>query len=168
MADLIQLNVTGLDGVLETLKQLPAEVVSKRGGPVKLALAKGARMLRDAVRDAAPVRTGLLRSAIVAKRGKMRGQGERYIVTVKKETKIYAKTRANTRSGRAGKEYQTEGPLFYARFTEYGTKHEPARPWLRPTAEANGQRIVDTVNADLVRRVELLVAKIARANGVPK
>ena len=168
MANLMQLNVTGLDGVLTTLTQLPASVVSKRGGPVKLALAKGARMLRDAVRDAAPVRTGRLRSAIVAKRGKMRGQGERYIVTVKKETKIYAKNRANRRSGRAGKEYQTEGPLFYARFSEYGTKHEPARPWFRPAAEANAQRIVDTVNSDLVQRVNQIVAKLARANGVPR
>ena len=47
MPDLIRLEVSGIDGVLDTLKSLPAEVVSKRGGPVKLALAKGARLLRE-------------------------------------------------------------------------------------------------------------------------
>jgi hypothetical protein len=32
----VDLKVTGIDGVLDLLRKLPPEVVSKRGGPVKL------------------------------------------------------------------------------------------------------------------------------------
>ena len=162
MADFMQLNVTGLDGLLETLKQLPAEVVSKRGGPVKFAMAKGARMLRDAaaVSLAAAIAadgsdsTGETVNALVAQRGKYRGQGERYVVRVKSKAYVSAR-KGKTTTIRTGN------------LLEYGSKQQRATPWLRPAAEANAQRIVDTVNADLVRRVEPIVAKIARANGVP-
>ena len=164
MADqFMQLNVTGLDGVLETLKQLPAEVVSKRGGPVKLALAKGARMLKDAAKVtlAAAVAadgsdsTGETVKALVAQRGKYRGQGERYVVRVKSKAYVSAR-KGKTTTVRTGN------------LLEYGSKQQRATPWLRPAAEANAQRIVDTVNTELLARVDRLVKAIARANGVPK
>jgi HK97 gp10 family phage protein len=31
----------------------------------------------------------------------------------------------------------------YAMFSEFGTKHEPARPWMRPTFDATKQKAVD-------------------------
>ncbi len=163
MAEYMQLNVTGLDGVLETLKQLPAEVVSKRGGPVKLALAKGARMLKDAAKVslAAAIAadgsdsTGETVKALVAQRGKYRGNGERYVVRVK--SKAYV-------SARKGKTTTIRN----ANLLEYGSKQQKATPWLRPAAESNAQRIVDAVNSDLVRRVDRIVKKLARENGVPK
>ena len=163
MADkFIDLKVTGLDGVLETLKQLPAEIVSKRGGPVKLALAKGARMLRDAAKVAMQQQidrdgsdsTGETVKALIASRGKYRGRGEKYVVRVRSKSYI---------SARKGKTTTQRN----ANLLEYGSKSQPATPWLRPTAEANAQRIVDAVNADLVRRVDLIVKKLARSNGVP-
>lgn len=43
----VEVNLRGVEGVIATLKSLPPEIVSKRGGPVKLALAKGARLIRD-------------------------------------------------------------------------------------------------------------------------
>ena len=36
----VEFKLQGVDGVLATLQSLPAEVVSKRGGPVKAALRK--------------------------------------------------------------------------------------------------------------------------------
>lgn len=164
MADeLIQLKVTGLDGVIETLRQLPAEVVSKRGGPVKLALAKGARTLRDAAKTTlfqavlkdGSDSTGETVKALVAQRGKYRGQGERYVVRVKQKSYINAHG-SKTTTQRA------------ANLLEYGSKQQLATPWLRPAAQANAQRIVDAVNADLLARVDRIVNKLARANGVPK
>jgi hypothetical protein len=44
----VEIQLTGLDGVLATLQSLPAEVVSKRGGPVKAALRKGALVILKA------------------------------------------------------------------------------------------------------------------------
>ena len=73
----VDVKLTGVDGVLKTLSSLPAEVVSKRGGPVKAALAKGARFLRDRERDnlravlePGDESTGLLEQNIIASRGK--------------------------------------------------------------------------------------------------
>lgn len=153
MSDLVQLKVSGLDGVLETLRQLPPEIVSKGGGPVKLALAKGARMLRDAARENlarvadTEESTGLLEENVVSKRGKMVG-GEKQIVTVR--NKLYpgrsAKGAATTRKS--------------AHLLEYGSKRQAATPWLRPAAAANWQRIVDAVSSDLVRRVNLIKRKL--------
>ena len=159
MTDLLRLEVSGIDGVLDTLKSLPANVVSKNGGPVKLALAKGARLLRDAARAAAPVKTGLLRENIIVRRGKYEGKGELYVVKVKTIAKRYVNNSRNRRQDRVGKRYEIDGPAFYGRFLEYGTKKMPAKAWLRPAAQANAQKIIDTVSADLVRRVNLIVKK---------
>ena len=163
MANLMQLNVTGLDGVLTTLTQLPASVVSKRGGPVKLALAKGARMLKDAAKVTLTAAiaadgsdsTGETVKALVAQRGKYRGNGERYVVRVKSKAYVSAR-KGKTTTIRTGN------------LLEYGSKQQRATPWLRPAAEANAQRIVDTVNSDLVQRVNQIVTNLARANGVPR
>lgn len=156
---MIELKVTGLDGVLDTLKALPPEIVSKRGGPVKLALAKGARLLRDAARVnlAAAIAqdgsdtTGTTLKNLVATRGKYSGNGEKYVVRVRKKSYINANG-ARTNTARS------------AQLLEYGSKKQQATPWLRPAAEANAQRIVDTVNADLARRVNLIVKKLQAQN----
>jgi len=165
MADYVQLKVTGMEGVLETLKSLPAEVVSKRGGPVKLSLAKGARMLRDAakVQLAQSIAingsdsTGTTVKSVIATRGKVGAgfNGEKYLVRVKNTTFLSA----------SGKKVST---LMTANLLEWGSKHQSATPWLRPAAQANAQRIVDTVSADLVRRVNLIVKKLAIQNKVPQ
>lgn len=154
---LIQLNVTGLDGVLETMQSLPAEVVSKRGGPVKLALAKGARMLRDAAKVALEQAvaqdgsdsTGETVKALIAQRGKYRGNGERYVVRVRQKAYI------NTHGSKTTTQRS-------ANLLEYGSKQQAATPWLRPAAQANAQRIVDAVNEDLVKRVDRIVARLQR------
>lgn len=155
MTDLIRLEVSGIDGVLETLKSLPAEVVSKRGGPVKLALAKGARLLRDAAKDnlARAIEqdgsdsTGTLLNSLVARRGKYDGKGELYYVGIKRKVKYRNAHNAETTAMRAGA------------LLEYGGKKQAATPWLVPAARANAQKIIDTVSADLVRRVNLIVKK---------
>ena len=156
---MLELKVTGLDGALETLQSLPAEIVSKRGGPVKLALAKGARMLRDAakLRLAQAIAqdgqdsTGTTLANLVATRGKYAGNGELYVVRVRSKRYTNAK---------GGKTTTTRT----ASLLEYGSKQQTATPWLRPAASANAQRIVDTVNADLVRRVNMVVKQLQARN----
>ena len=156
---MIELKVTGLDGVLETLQSLPAEIVSKKGGPVKLALAKGARMLRDAAKinlaqaiaQGGEDSTGTTLKNLTTGRGKYSGKGEMYLVRMKRVSYTNAK-KGKTTTTRTGS------------LLEYGSKDQPATPWLRPAASANAQRIVDTVNEDLVRRVNLIVKKLQREN----
>src|SRR5690606_17498982 len=91
----VEMQLQGVDGVLDMLRKLPAEVVSKRGGPVKLALAKGARFLRDRAKENlrrqialnGDESTGLLEKSVIASRGKppLSGKGERYLVRVKRK-----------------------------------------------------------------------------------
>lgn len=157
----VEFEISGINGVLDTLRSLPPEVVSKRGGPVKLALAKGARLIRDearknlqaAISQGGDVSTGLLLKNVIASRGKAPtgGKGERYLVRVKRKT--YA--------AEGGKPVTT---LKTANLLEYGSSHQPATPWLRPAVRAKGQQAVSVIVADLNRRIELTVKKLAAQN----
>lgn len=158
------LELKGLDGVLRTLQELPPEVVSKAGGPVKRALRKGALvLLQEAALNLARAtdnlstddqeNTGLLLSALVATRGKAPngGNGERYLVRVKRLS------------------YQRPGPatttLATTNLLEYGSEKQPAEPWLRPAFAAKAQQAIQTVETELVKDIDRVVRKLARQNG---
>lgn len=156
----VEVKLTGVDGVLKTLQSLPAEVVSKRGGPVKAALAKGARFVRDqerknlqAVLEPGDESTGLLAQNIIASRGKppTSGRGERYLVRVKR--KMYP--------GRKGEQVST---LKSAQIKEYGSAKQPARSFIRRTVQESGGQAIEIVTKDLAARVQKVVAKLASQN----
>lgn len=156
----VEVKLTGVDGVLKTLQSLPAEVVSKRGGPVKAALAKGARFVRDqerknlqAVLEPGDESTGLLAQNIIASRGKppTSGRGERYLVRVKR--KMYP--------GRKGEQVST---LKSAQIKEYGSTKQPARSFIRRTVQESGGQAIEIVTKDLAARVQKIVAKLAAQN----
>jgi HK97 gp10 family phage protein len=159
--DLYALEVKGFDTVLDTLKSLPAEVVSKNGGPVRRALAKGARLARDMIKASAPVRTGTLRANVASGKGRT-AAGERQVVRILPAVGTYANTRFNRRKRRSGKKYEMGGPAYYWRFLEYGTKKARAQPFILPAVTAGRAQIMETVQADLVRGVDRIVKKLAR------
>ncbi len=164
----IELKLTGADGVLALLESLPPEVVSKRGGPVKSALRKGALVILNAEKanlqtvmghmvDGEQIEsTGLLLKNLVVKRGKppTGGKGERYITTVKRA--IYP--------GRKGKRPVTTREN--AARLEYGTsdQRQPAEPWIRPAGLARAQQALDTVTRELVKGIDRVVKKLAAQN----
>lgn len=164
----VEMNLEGMDGVLATLKSLPPEIVSKRGGPVKLALAKGARLIRDeAIKNvkASIARnggqsTGLLEKSIIASRGKapIGGKGERYLVRVKGKAYDGQKLKKGTKSGKRVTTLQT------ANLLEYGSSHQPATPWLRPAVQNKGEQAINVITEDLKRRIDLVVKKLAQQN----
>ncbi|WP_286068805.1 hypothetical protein [Stenotrophomonas sp. 57] len=156
----VELNITGIPGIIRTLSSLPAEVVSKKGGPVKQALAKGARFLRDkerqnlqAVLEPGDESTGLLAQNIIATRGKAPsdGNGERYLVRIKR--RMYP--------GRKGEQVST---LKSAQLKEYGSVHQPARSFIRRTLNERGEETINLVVGDLTVRIDRLVAKLAQQN----
>jgi len=160
----VEMKLHGLDGVLQTLQSLPAEIVSKRGGPVKTALARGARYLRDRAKDNLQAAisqehdesTGLLLQNVVASRGKkpIGSKGEKYLVRVRRKT--YA---------RQGKETVTTRKT--AALMEYGSSQQPARPWLRPAVHQHGQQVIEQVSADVLRGIDRTVAKLRREGRLP-
>lgn len=167
----VEMQLQGVDGVLDMLRKLPAEVVSKRGGPVKLSLANGARFLRDkakdnlrlAIAENGDVSTGLLEKSVIASRGKppLSGKGERYLVRVKR--KAYDGQKLTKRDTRvAPKSRKRVTTLQTANLLEYGSVHQPATPWLRPAVRVHGPATINLITTDLGKRVEKLAAKLAK------
>lgn len=160
----VDLKLEGLTGVLDTLKSLPPEVVSRRGGPVKSALRKGARVIfkeaqqrltvavSNASDDGKRYSTGLLLKNLVVTRGKQPhdGKGERYLVRVRR--KSYA---------RNGKAVTT---LATANLLEYGSVKQQAEPWLRPAFQAKAEDAIKTTESELLRQIDRIVKKLAQQN----
>lgn len=160
----VTLKLEGLDGVLDLLKRLPEETVSKRGGPVKAALRKGAVVilkqeqanLRAVTANATSSEkiesTGLLLKNLVVTRGKAptSGKGERYLVRVRRK--------AYVRKG-GGKAVTT---LQTANLLEYGSEKQPAEPWIRPAFAAKAEEAIRTVERELVKGIDRVVKKLAK------
>lgn len=146
--------LTGVDNVLRLLQSLPADVVSKRGGPVKTALRKGANVIAKQMRanliaaTAGDESTGLLLKNLIVSRGKppSSGKGERYLIRFRR--KSYA--------GRKGKTVTT---LKTAHLLEYGSSKQPAEPFIRPAFTSRAREAIETVERELVAAVDALAKK---------
>lgn len=161
----VDVEVKGLAGVLDTLKSLPPEIVSKRGGPVKTALRKGARVIwqqakanlqvatSNASDDGKRYSTGLLLKNLVVTRGKKPTgtNGERYLVRVRR--KSYP--------DRNGGVVTT---LASANLLEYGSQKQPPEPWLRPAFQSKAEQAIKTTETELIKQIDKVVAKLAQRN----
>jgi len=159
-----EMRLTKLDGVYDTLRSLPAEVVSQRGGPIRAALRKGATVfLKEAQKNLQAQTTNatkedyqptlLLLKSLTVTRGKPdpNSKGERYVVRILKRT--YA------RPGRRPVTTLKTGSLL-----EYGSAHQPAEPWAVPAFKAKVGTVIDVVVDETVRGVEAIVKKLAAQN----
>jgi HK97 gp10 family phage protein len=160
----VEAKIEGLNGVLETLKQLPPEVVSKNGGPVRSALRKGALIilaqaktnLQNVTRAADADKqysTGHLLANLVAQRAKPPSgmNGEAYRIRVRSK-------RAYARKGIPVTAWKTGYSL------EYGTVKQKAEPWLRPAAESRYQEAMQTIKSELIKGIDRVQKKLAREN----
>lgn len=160
--------ITGLEGVLESLRALPTEMTKKRGGPVRAAVRKAAQLLRKEARAQMIARgnnpgktginyaTGFTAKHIIIKRRKINEamKGERFIVTVKpvphpngnKIRKHPIKTRD------------------VAFIMEHGSANQPAEPWLRPAYNARKEEAVRVMVDTLNSGIDKIVAELARKN----
>jgi len=164
----VSVDVKGLEGVLDTLRGLPAEIVSKRGGPVKLALAKAARVIRDqaavnlseAIAMNGDESTGLLEQNLVVTRGKepTGTKGERYLVRIRRKAYDGAKISKRQKAGKRVTTHKTASLL------EYGSSHQPATQWLRPAVKQKGEEAINVFKTDLSRRIDATVKKLAQQN----
>lgn len=170
------IKITGIDNVLHMLKSLPPEVVSKRGGPVKASLRKGAVIIQKQAKAniarivATPNKGGPpysgkgdLEKAVIVTRGRYNRSGEKYIVWLGRGAKrAYANTRFNRSKQQVGKTYEEAPPQFYGRFLEFGTSHQSAQPWALPAFKEKANEAMNTIVTDLVDRIDKIVKKLAR------
>ena len=161
----MEMNLQGVDGVLNLLRSLPPEVVSKRGGPVKSALRKAAQVIRKQAAanlqgiingtndEGDRLSTGLLLKNLIVSRGKppFDGRGERYLVRVRR--KVYPE--------RTGKPVTT---LKSGQILEYGSVKQAPQPWIRPASSSKAQEAINVATSELIKQLDKIVKQLAAQN----
>jgi HK97 gp10 family phage protein len=187
----VEVQMHGLEGLLDTLRRLPPEVVSKRGGPVRRAVAKAAALLRNEARKnfaavtSSPGKTaknwatGFTQKHIITKRKPIFGdgmvKGERYIVAVRYIKHPSARILAGSRAIAKRANSKHDRPTRYTKakelrandvayMLEYGTSKQPAEPWLRPAFEAKKQEALQMMETHLRTDIDRIVKKLAAEN----
>jgi HK97 gp10 family phage protein len=158
-----EMRLTGLDGALDMLRQLPAEVVSKNGGVVRTSLRKGAVVIlkqalanldtvtSNATSEGRRLSTGFLAKNVIVTRGKaiLGANGERFLVRVRRKT--YPSGTAPRRT-----------TLQTAQLLEYGSEKQPAEPWIRPAATSRARESIETIERETAKGIARIVRKLAR------
>jgi HK97 gp10 family phage protein len=152
--------VQGLDGLLDRLKALPKEISGKAGGPVKLALKRGAELIAEESKRTLQASinapnadgtiaesTGLLKKSIQVKRSTKppRGVAEKVSVRVKR-----------------GKTPDGTSVTAYGKYMEFGTAKQRALPWLRPAFENKKEAALDVVVSALRKAIEKSERKVLK------
>lgn len=137
MSSPVTVKIEGLEHVKDRLKGLGPELSKKA---LNQAVSAGARIIRDAGKQAAPVDTGALRNSIYTKRIKELSSTEEATYFV------------GARSGYKYKSKNADG--WYFHMVEFGTEKMQARPFLRPAFEANKMRAYDKIKERLLKFIE--------------
>ncbi len=124
MANGVTVKITGLEQLSQKMQEFPDKLVQKG---VRNALKAGGEVLRAAISAGAPVsedvthghEPGFLKDHIAA--------------TVSTSVK---NDKGTVKVGPVAK-------AFYAMFPEFGTRHQAAKPFIRPAFEGNGQKALD-------------------------
>lgn len=183
MADDIQVRITGLEEAKAILRELPAKLKRRA---IRNALASGARIVRDAARQQAPVinaaepavlkgirKPGTVRDSIVVRTSKQArreglvgvfvnvrpAKGAKYKTATAKHWLLGKhKQRTLVRASQRGA--QSPNDPYYWRWLEFGRKGARAFPFLKPAAA--------TLSAALEKFKAVLGPQVQRLNQFPK
>lgn len=162
----ISVKVEGLVALDKKLTALADEYGPKAAAsPVRSALRVAAKVLvESAKRHVHPhYKTGTLEQNIIAtaERRPKAGQVEMR-VTVRAKAKAFKSNSRNVRKGLIGLEYQHYGPLFYARFLEFGASQMPAGyPFLTPAWTENKDKLPEIIRDQLAKAIDKTMARLA-------
>lgn len=133
----------------ETLAAIRAYPLEFQKRPIRSALAKAARQLRNAIRAAAPVRSGRLAGAVFSARERSPeqfGLGELFAIGV-----------------RPGKRRDDKRGAYYWRMVEFGTAKMPAQPFIRPAFASLAPGMLGGITNDLRAAVPAIAKRVAKA-----
>lgn len=150
-------NVSGLDGIVDKMSQLPdklqrkgAKAASRRAmNLVRNAARAGARKLDDPTSDATIWRNIITQDS---PRGGRRIGGVNMRVGVRGGAN-YSEAQERAASGNPG------GYTWYWRFLELGTKHIPAEAFLLPAMESQAQAVTDKLAQEMWQQLDKLAGK---------
>lgn len=139
--------IEGLDELIRTIRRLPKELVPK-GGPLRKALAKGARMWRKQAKQNAEALGGP--GVKNSRTGNIR----------LKDSIISRVDRDPRRDGFTHRYFVGFKPrAFWGAFVERGTEKQPAQPFLAPVPDQVGRSVVRAISDEMARQVDLAVLK---------
>ena len=158
--------IHGLKELGQKLNAITGQLTNKGGGgPLLLALRRMGAKIQKEAKSRVPVDTGTLKDNIIVTRIKKsdRVNGQEGVqVTVRAKAKKYVDNARNRKSGRVGGEYNSYGPLFYARFLEFGTSKYGATPFLTPAFESSKGELPGMFQRELTRAIDEAVTKLAK------
>lgn len=137
----------GLEDALVELEQLTGRTNTGKNA-VRRGMVKAMKRIEDRAKSLVPVDDGALRDSITTKNAKTQ--------RVKGSARFERQTGVTILTGPTGRQ---EGG--YGAFQEFGTVKQPAQPFMRPTADAEGQSVIDEV-ADILRDEVMKSAARAR------
>lgn len=158
---MITIKIEGLSELDRKLRELGPKVAANG---LRAANFAAARVFREAAKQEAPIRTGLLRANIIASRRRTPNYIAQHTIRLSSKARKYANTAQNRRLRRVGKKYRVEGPAFYGRFVEFGFhtrdgRFIPPNPFLRRAFTNNLQNAIEADRARLAKAVELAARK---------
>lgn len=133
MAD-FDIQITGLKELDRALQEL-AWPASRRA--LRKGMRQGANIVRDEVRNKAPVRTGNLKRSIRTRERREENGWMRFAVEVRRRA-------------------------FYGRFLEYGTSKMTAKPFIRPAASEKADVAVEHMRDALAEAIEIEMQRARR------
>lgn len=151
------ISITGLKELQTRANQLDKKLRRKVYNRASRA---GAKLIVAAAKAKVPVKTGAVRSSLVYRASSAPNLGFFGVkITIKGGRK--SSERLATRRGRSfrgkragGGKYHPDAVERYYRFTELGTKHHPAQPYLAPALEGSKTAILNAVKAELKAGLE--------------
>jgi HK97 gp10 family phage protein len=167
MASKITVKVDGLRDLQAALAELPK---ATQTAVLKRTLLKAAEPIVTKAKELAPVRTGALRKSIRAVAQSKGGQAGKaaFHATMKaggtrKEAAAAARA-ANRANPSSADVVVLIGParLPYAHMVEFGTSEMGPQPYMRPAWDANRERVLESIKADLANEITKTVARRAR------
>lgn len=164
------LQLTGfkeLDDQLQRLTRSTAKAALRRG------LGKAAQPLVEKMRAAAPEDTGALKKSIIASTRSTNGDAGKaaYAATMRaggNRAEAGMALRA-VNSANAGEKPSVElfvgvsgRPASVAHLYEFGSQHQPARPFMRPTWDSDKEAMLARIKAELMNDIAKTIARATR------
>ena len=152
----IEINVKNVDGIVASLKALPASVASNA---VRKAVKIAGEPIEGAMANRAPVRFGILRNSLTTQLVSLRDKLT-FVCRVGVRSKVSVPIDIRTRGKNKG-EMWSETPTRYVKVVEFGSSTREATPFMRPALRASARNAVGAFTAEMENQIDAAVEKVA-------
>jgi HK97 gp10 family phage protein len=148
--EIVKINLLGADQLNKTLKLLPGELAKN---VYMQSLRKGAVLVRDAAKERAPYGSDFEKRSYTKKK---KGVATTHFVKLRDEIRITVTTKTDISFAVA----VHVGAAYWGMFSEFGTSHQAAKPWLRPAFDGSAEDALNMIGQSLGKGVERAADKL--------